>query len=128
LLATSQIGCNLRHGLQGPGADRPAGSVDAPLREHFLHIAEAQRETEVRPSGVLNDGCREPMPFARNSRHWDLPNANDAALPETGQRWSDTPHRDPVQNSTYRVDDAASLLSAAITSSGDILTIQHLGN
>lgn len=33
------------------------------------------------PVYVMNDGCRDTMPFARNARHWGLPKAREPGLP-----------------------------------------------
>lgn len=82
-LATAKVGGDLRTELHRPGADRLVTHIDAPLREHLFDIAQAEREAEVQPHRMLNDGCRETVPFEGNSRHWVLPEANEQGLPET---------------------------------------------
>ena len=48
--------------------------------EHLFDIANAEGEAEVEPHRVMNNGCRETVPFVRNSRHWSLREADEHDL------------------------------------------------
>jgi len=74
--ATSRTGSPLpqlpgeqRAELGDPAPDRFVGDVETPLCEHVLDIAEAEREPQIEPDCVPNDGRREAMTVVGGAPH-----------------------------------------------------------
>ena len=55
--------------LQHPAPDRLVGDVEPSFGQQVLDIAEAEREPDIQPDGVLDDHGWEPVAGVRDRRH-----------------------------------------------------------
>jgi hypothetical protein len=66
--AAAQICCDQRPELFGPASHRFTTGLNTTLRQQFLDIADAERETKIKPHCLQNNIRRKAMTFKGNER------------------------------------------------------------
>ena len=55
--------------MRHPSTDRPIGYGDPALSHQVLDVPEAEREAQIQPNGMLDDGWWEPIPAVTQCLH-----------------------------------------------------------
>ncbi len=74
-----QVPRNRRAELADPASDRLVRDIQPPLRQQLFNVPVAQREPEIEPHGMLDDGGRELVAGTRSAASRQIIVTNDGA-------------------------------------------------